>query len=177
VRVFVYCARAATSRGKALTAISGGLGWRLLLEGQGRDADHLEEFALPDRQLHPHRVLALPGQPLAEVHPVDGDAGQDVGLVLVGQQLADGDVMPLPARRPLPAGVVPWLGCRVSAVGRASPCRPAVRLLSRRAGRVACPAGPLPCWRFAAVLPLAPFCCCAVGPGRLVGDAVSLNSF
>jgi hypothetical protein len=45
-----------------------------------------QAFALPVRQGLPDFRCPLPGQPLPDVHRVDGDAGQDVGLALVAQQ-------------------------------------------------------------------------------------------
>jgi hypothetical protein len=55
---------------------------RFSLRGQRRDADRLQEFALPVHQALPDGVLPLSQQPRADVHPVHGDAGQNVGLAL-----------------------------------------------------------------------------------------------
>lgn len=60
----------------------GGLGGRFLLRWERYDTKLLQAFALPVHQRSPHRRGALFCGPSSDVHAVDGDAGQDIGLTL-----------------------------------------------------------------------------------------------
>jgi hypothetical protein len=52
----------------------------LRLRGDRRDAELLQAFALPVVKGRPDLRLALLGQPFPDVHAVDGEPGQHLGL-------------------------------------------------------------------------------------------------
>ncbi len=78
----------------------GRLQGRFLLRRQRLDTELVQALTLPRHEALPHSVFALPLEPFADVHAVDGDAGLQLGQrSFVGQEFACGGVVPLPVDR------------------------------------------------------------------------------